>query len=55
MLEPPKDLSPTGGPYGGDGEWAGLEGKKPPLWEETYVEGTGTQVVVNYYGGASPI
>ena len=29
--------------------------EKLPLWEETYVEGTGTQVVVNYYGNTCPI
>ena len=29
--------------------------EKLPLWEETYVEGTGAQVVVNYYGNTCPV
>ena len=28
---------------------------KLSLWQETYVEGTGTQVGVNYYGNTCPI
>ena len=55
MLEPPNDQSPTRGVrMEGMGEWAGLEGKAFSLGK-AYVEGTGTQVAVNYYSNTWPI
>ena len=38
----------TGGADGGDVEGTGLEGK-PSFVKKTYAEGTGTQIIVNYF------